>query len=300
MKKGNLLLAMCFLAVSSWTFGQDYAFKVLANKGSNEVKSGDGWLAVKTGTSLKTGDELKISENAYLGLVHSSGKPIEIKQAGSYKVADLAAKVSGGTSVLNKYTDFILSSNSAEAKKNRLSATGAVHRGGPEDITVFLPENQYSSIYNNTVIINWDAKGTGPYVVTLKNMFEDELLKAETPEKSLQVNLSEPKFANEAAILVEVKSKVDGKSKSEQHLIKKLAPAEQERVKKALGEITSQVSEESALDNLILAGFYEQNKLFIDAITAYEKAIKMSPDVPSYKEAYDEFLLRNKIKLEKR
>jgi len=181
-----------------------------------------------------------------------------------------------------------------------LSATGAVHRGGPEDITVFLPENQYSSIYNNTVIINWDAKGTGPYVVTLKNMFEDELLKAETPEKSLQVNLSEPKFANEAAILVEVKSKVDGKSKSEQHLIKKLAPAEQERVKKALGEITSQVSEESALDNLILAGFYEQNKLFIDAITAYEKAIKMSPDVPSYKEAYDEFLLRNKIKLEKR
>jgi len=79
MKKGNLLLAMCFLAVSSWTFGQDYAFKVLANKGSNEVKSGDGWLAVKTGTSLKTGDELKISENAYLGLVHSSGKPIEIK-----------------------------------------------------------------------------------------------------------------------------------------------------------------------------------------------------------------------------
>ena len=300
MKKGNILLTVGFLAVSSLTFGQDYAFKVLANKGSNEVKSGDGWLAVKTGTSLKSGDELKISENAYLGLVHSSGKPIEIKQAGSYKVADLAAKVSGGTSVLNKYTDFILSSNSAESKKNRLSATGAVHRGGPEDITVFLPENQYSSIYNSTVIINWEAKGNGPYVVTLKNMFEDELFRAETPEKTLQVNLSEPKFANEAAILVEVRSKVDGKSKSEQHLIKKLAPAEQERVKKALAEINGQVKEESALDNLILAGFYEQNKLFIDAITAYEKAIKMAPDVPSYKEAYDEFLLRNKIKLEKR
>ena len=118
MKKGNILLVVSFLTVSSWSFGQgqDAVFKVLANKGNNEVKSGDGWLAVKTGTSLKKGDELKISENAYMGLVHSSGKPIEIKQAGSYKVADLAAKVSGGTSVLNKYTDFILSSNSAEAK----------------------------------------------------------------------------------------------------------------------------------------------------------------------------------------
>ena len=37
----------------------------------------------------------------------------------------------------------------------------------------------------------------------------------------------------------------------------------------------------------------------LDAITAYEKAIKMASDVPSYKEAYEEFLLRNKIKSSK-
>jgi len=275
MKKGNVLLAIGFLA-SSWAFGQDYAFKVLANKGTNEVKSGDAWMAIRTGASLKSGDELKISENAYVGLVHASGKPIELKQAGSYKVADLAAKVSGGTSVLNKYTDFILSSNSAESKKNRLSATGAVTRG-LDDIKVFLPDNQYSGIFNNTAIINWEAKGGGPYVVTLKNMFEDELMKAETPETSVGINLNDPKFANESAILVEVKSKADAKSKSGQHLIKKLAPAEQERVKKALAEIHGEIKDENALNNLILAGFYEENKLFIDAITSYEKAIKLSP-----------------------
>jgi hypothetical protein len=130
-------------------------------------------------------------------------------------------------------------------------------------------------------------------------MFEDELLKAETPETSLEVNLSDPKFASESAILVEVKSKVDGKSKSEQHLIKRLAPAEQDRVKKALAEVSTEVKGESALDNLFLAGFYEENKLFIDAITCYEKAIKMAPDVPTFKEDYDEFLLRNKIKVAK-
>ena len=223
MEKGRIFVLSGLLLINVLAQGQDYTFKVLANKGSNEMKSGDTWQAVKTGASLKTGDELKITENSYLGLVHATGKPMELKQAGNYKVADLAAKVSGGTSVLNKYTDFILSSNSAEAKKNRLSATGAVHRG-LEDIKVFLPENQYAGIFNNIAIINWEAsKAGGPYLITLKNMFDDELMKTETPETKVQIDLSDPKFSNETAILIEVKSKSDSKSKSEQHLIKKLS-----------------------------------------------------------------------------
>lgn len=300
MKKGRIfILAGIFLAnIAVFAqAGPDYAFKVLANKGANEVKTGSAWSAVKTGASLKKEDELKVTENSYLGLVHASGKPMELKQAGTYKVADLAAKMNGGSSVLVKYTDFILSSNSAEAKKNRLSATGAVHRG-LGGIKVFLPENQYAGVYNNTAIINWDInKIKGPYVVIVRNMFDDELLKTETPESTLQIDLSDPKFINESALLVEVRAKADQKNKSDEaHLIKRLSPVEQAKIKKGLQEITGEVTEETALNKLILAGFYEQNKLFIDAITAYEQAIKMAPDVPSYKESYDEFLLRNKLK----
>jgi hypothetical protein len=82
--------------------------------------------SLKTGATLKDGDELKIVENAYLGLVFNSGKPLELKQAGNYKVKDLSDKMKkGGTTVLNKYTDFNLSS--AESKKNNLQATGAVY-----------------------------------------------------------------------------------------------------------------------------------------------------------------------------
>jgi tetratricopeptide (TPR) repeat protein len=295
MKKSTILVLVGIFALNL-AQAQDYTFKVLANKGSNEVKSGDAWQAIKTGDRLKTGDELKVSENSYVALVHSTGKPMELKQSGNYKVADLASKVGAGTSVLNKYTDFILSSNSAEAKKNRLSATGAVHRG-LADIKVFLPENQYAEIYNNNVIVNWEAtKGGGPYVVIVKNMFDEELMKLETPENSVQIDRANPKLANEDALLVEVKSKSDGKSKSEQHLIKKLSIARQEAIKKSLAEMGNDVKEETALNKFIMAGFYEENKLFIDAITAYEQAIKLAPDVPTYKEAYEEFLLRNKLK----
>lgn len=295
MKTGRIIMLSGFIFINVLAFGQEYTFKVLANKGANEMKSGDTWQAVKTGSSLNANDEIKITENSYLGLVHKTGKPMELKQAGNYKVADLAAKIGGGTSVLNKYTDFILSSNSAEAKKNRLSATGAVHRG-PGTIKVFLPDNLASGVFSNIVFINWETpKAGGPYIVILSNMFGDELMKSETPETTLQVDLNDPKFVNEGAILVDIKSKADLSSKSEPCLIKKLSPAEHERIKKSFTEITKEVQEETAINKFILAGFYEENKLFIDAITAYEQAIKLAPDVPTYREAFTDFYLRNRL-----
>lgn len=296
MKKGKISMVVGFLFVSVALFGQEYTFRVLANKGANEVKTGDAWQAVKTGARLGSTDELKVSENASIGLVHVTGKPLEIKVAGNYKIADLAAKVSTGPSLLNKYTDFMLSSNSAEAKKNRLSATGAVHRG-LEDIKVALPDNQYSEIFNSTAIVNWEAaKSGGPYVVTIKNMFDEELAKIETPETTVTVDLNDPKFANETAILLEVKSKADLKSKSEQHVMKKLSAGRYEAIKKIHTDVSAELKDQTALNKLIMAAFYEENKLFIDAIVAYEEAIKLDPETPSYREAYDEFLFRNKLK----
>jgi hypothetical protein len=295
--KNRLFLFAVGLAFSvSAAFGQDYAFRVMASKGTNEVKSGDSWQAVKPGSSLKTGDELKLAENSYVGLIHvSSGKPVEVRDAGTHKVADLAKNIQPGQSVLNKYTDFILSSN-AEGKKNKLSATGAVHRGtGASDISVFLPENQFADVLNNSVVINWESpKAGGPYVVIMKNMFDDELAKYETPETSLSVNLSSPELANESAILVEVSSKADPKTKSEQKLIKKMNPAQADKVKKELTDLGVDMNSESAIGKFYLAGIYEEKKLYIDAITAFEQAIKMES---AYKEPYEDFLLRNKLKV---
>lgn len=290
--------------MASGLFAQDqkYAFKVLANKGGSEVKVGDAWQPIKTGTTINKADELKVGDNSYVGLVHVSGKPMELKQAGSYKVSDLEAKVGTGSSVINKYTDFILSSNSAEAKKNRLSATGAIHRGtdgtgAAPAIQIMLPENQHSGIYNSAAIISWEGSVIpGPYVVVLNNMFGEELARAETPESVLKLDLTDPKFAKENAILVQVSSKSDPTKKSAEKLIKKLSPADQDKIKVSLGEIMGEVAEQTALNKFILAGFYEANFLFIDAIAAYEESIRLAPDVQEYKEAYENFLIMHGMK----
>ncbi|MBL0742362.1 hypothetical protein [Chryseolinea lacunae] len=292
-------LTLLFALVATFASAQDYAFKVLANKGSNEVKSGNDWVPLKTGASLRNGDELKLGDNAYVGLMHSKGKPMELKTAGNYSVKKLEDEMNAkpSTGVLAKYTDFILSSNSAESKKNRLSATGAVDRGENYAIKLLLPANQYAGLFNNQAIITWESsKTSGPYLVTVKNMFDDELVKFETPENNFKIDMSEPKYAKENAVLVEVRSKADPKQVSESHLIKRLAPAEQAGVKKSLESILKETPEQTALNKYLLAGFYEENKLLIDAVTAYKEAIQLAPDVPTYQEALDEFLLRNNIK----
>lgn len=294
MKRITLIVIVLLVAVVG-TRAQDYTFKVLANKGSNEVKSGGSWQTIKTGASLNSGDELKLVENAYIGLVHASGKPMELKQAGTYKIADLASKMTGSSSVLNKYTDFILSSNSAEAKKNRLSATGAVHRGTGDAIKLYLPDNQNSGIFGSKVILNWETKAEGPFVIELQNIFEEVLAKYETNDFVYEVDLKDPKLADKEinAIMVKVSSKTDAKAVSSVKMIKKLSADEEKKVNAEIADMSSLMAEESAINKFFMAKFFEKNNLMVDAITAYQEAMKLEP---TYKEEYEDFLIRKGLK----
>lgn len=279
---------------SGTVFSQDYAFKVLVNKGQNVIKVGNEWLPIKVGSSLRSADELKVSQNGYLGLVHASGRPLEVKEPGSHKVVELAAKIKEGSSVLNKYTDFILSTN--VEKKNNLTATGAVYRGDNE-IKVFLPKSQNSIVFNDEVLIAWSSlPQTTSYVVSFNSMFGDELERLEVPDTIVAINLNGKKFSNEDNILVEVSSKADSQKDSEPMVLKKLSVADKKRIKSELADINEQTKEETALNQLLLASFYESHALLIDASTAYQKAIKLAPSVPQFTTAYEEFLLRNGLR----
>lgn len=292
----GIKLSILFVLAAFSAFSQaGYTFKVIANKGANQVKSGDAWVALKPGASLQKSDILQVGENAYLGLVSAKGKPMELKKAGNYTVADLETQVGTGSSVLNKYTDFILSSN-AEGKKNRLSATGAVHRATDNAaIKVALPDNQkFCELYNTSAVVSWDgSKAKGPYVVVLKSLMDDELGKFETEETTITLDLSAPKFTSEVAILLEVSSKSNPKQISAQHTLRRMSPTSKEAVSKSLTDLMGEVSEPTAINKFILAGFYEENNLLIDAISSFEEAVKLEP---SYKEYYDEFLLRHGLK----
>jgi hypothetical protein len=290
MKTKLLISFLILFAFVVPATAQDYDFKVLVTKGKNERKSGGGWEGLKVGASLKKADEIKVGANSYLGLIHSSGKPLELKDAKNYKVADLVPKVSGGPSVLNKYTDFIISSNTT--KRNNLTATGAVHRG-PNNIRIFLPKTDMAYAYGDSITIQWEKeKGGPPYVVTFTTFFGDEILKTETNANNITINLNDKGFASENEFQLQVFSKKDRKE-SETYTIRKVKKEERARVKPLLTEVLNQTKENTAINKLWQAGFFEQEKLFIDAATSYQKAVKLEP---AMQEQYNDFLIRNGMK----
>lgn len=288
------LIAFLFASlVCGSVSAQEYAFRVLINKGQNEIKAGNDWLPIKVGASLKSADEVKISQNGYLGLVHVSGKPLEVKDAGQHKVVELSAKIKEGSSVLNKYTDFILSSKTD--RSNNLTATGAVHRG-PDEIKVFLPK-QHAIFFNDEISVSWaSVPKTKAYVVRFNSMFGDELGRLEVQDTTVSIDLNSDKFSNEDNILVEVSSKTDTRKVSESIMLKKLSSADKKRITSALSEIATQTEEKTALNQLFLASFYEDHGLLIDAATAYQNAIKLAPTVPQYRSTYTEFIDRNELR----
>ena len=299
MNRVKFVFGMFLFVIGTLAYGQSYTFKVLANKGTNEVKSGGVWQPLKTGASLKATDEIKVSSNAYLGLMHKGGKTLEWKESGTFKITDLEAKVSGGSSVASKYADFVLSQMSAESKKNRLSATGAVHRAVTDaEINIHLPNTTSVPLFGEKAILRWDAiEGDNiVYKVVIKDMYEDILITEETTDTFFEVDLSDNKISDLDAFLFTVTTTEDENVKSETYAIKKLQDSDKERVNQGLQELISDINAQTALNKYILAGFYEENNLLLDAVTSYEEAILLAPDVDSYSEAYEEFLLRNGLK----
>jgi len=291
MKK--ILVFVVGLAFSPLLLAQNYAFKVMINEGKTEVKTGGVWQGVRVGGSLLSTDELKVPANGYLALNHvSTGKVLEVKQPGQYKVADLSAKIAGAgeKGIMNKYTDFILSKQTE--KVNRLSATGAVHRGSPDDIIVFMPEK--SQVFSEVVNISWDSERVkGPFTVTVLNLFGDELKRVDVEEKSIQLKMND--FAYEKNLLVRVSSRGAGKT-SKDYAVSRVAGNDKVKVTEAYNQIKGDVVESTAVNELVKASFFEQNGLLLDAASSHLEAIKLAPGVAYYQEAYTNFLYRNGLK----
>ncbi|NJM93589.1 MAG: hypothetical protein HC842_02030 [Cytophagales bacterium] len=290
--KAVLLVSALTLSVNL-VMAQGYVFRVLANKGENTVKSGSEWKPVKTGSTLNMSDELKVSNGSYLGLIHKSGKTLELKTAGDYKVNQLMANLnSNNSSVASKYADFIMSKMSDDTKSHRLSVTGAVERSTlKEAIKVYIPSSV--EVLNPETLVRWTNVKGATYEVTFKNMFDETIAVAETNEPVLNLNLDDPALATERLVILNVKVKGDENLKSGDYGIKRMSDEDAVQIKKNLVELQEMAKEETALNKLILASFYEENGLIMDALTNYEYAIQLSPDVDAFRLAYDEFAARN-------
>jgi len=283
---------------------QSYVFKVLANKGDNSVKlEGAEWTKLKTGQSLNSGDELKLSQEAYLGLMHNSGKTLEVKTPGSHTVSGLANNLkSKNTSVASKYADFVMNKMSEDEGsgdyRKSLGATGAVDRALASGASIKIMALSSSEIINDEVILRWnEPKQEGEieeleYELIFSNLFDETIASETVGKTSYLLNTSKKPFKGQN--FIKVKVTVKGKDlNSDDYAITMKPEEETAEIKATLKQLKSEIEGESAMDKLVMAAFYEDNDLLLDALTAYEQAIQKAPTVPVFEKAYEDFLIRN-------
>jgi len=275
--------------------GQSYVFKVLANKGANKMKSESEsvWKPVKAGLTLNNGDQLQVSENGYLGLVHVSGKTIELKNATSVDIEELASKLKTNTTVASKYADFVFKKMATEEfKKEKLMATGAVTRAKKESaIKVYMP-NSINVLDHTTV--KWENKNAS-YVVTLRNVFDQVIYSEATSNNYIELDFTDPKLAVQRLIVFNVELKNNSSVKSSDFGIKRISAEEASIINENLSQLKNEMLEENALNHILLGSFYENNNLMADALKSYEAAVELSPEVDDIQAVYQDFLNRNQF-----
>ncbi|UXX78077.1 hypothetical protein N7E81_11985 [Reichenbachiella carrageenanivorans] len=295
-------LLIFFLVNTS--YGQSFVFRVLASKGANQVKKGQTGetIPLKTGATLMSGDELIAASGAYIGLMHKTGRTIEVRNPGVTKITDLETKLaSNQSSVANKYAQFVMNKMSDDGGdlssnyRRNMKATGAVERAtSSSSLNVLLPSSV--DILNPEAIIRWegaDQVENPSYVISIKNIFDEEIYSAETTDTSLSINFEDDQLANERLVILNVKVKDNAELKSGDYGIKRMSADDAASINENLEALKSEITDDSPLNNLIFASFYEENNLLLDAMTQYEKALKASPEVEDFKTIYDDFLIKN-------
>lgn len=297
MKVKELLLkalfASCLLLASHQAlYAQDYTFQVLALDGEVLYMKGEQWQAVELGQSLIVNDVLRLEGDAYLGLAHRNGHTLSLNKEGTYEVNRLSTKISSREpGVASKYASLYV--NSLKNANNK-TVNAAERTLDQSRVKIFLPNSV--DVFNDEVILRWNNLSSldETYEVKLKNMFNEVIMVQQVNDTKAVLNFKDKKISSERMIIVSVNSMDFKDQHSNDYGMKHLTPEEAEPIARELKELKLEITDQqSALDKLILASFYEQNNLLADALTNYEYAISLAPEVEAFRLAYDQFIFRN-------
>lgn len=295
----TILISTLALFVSFFTMAQTPAFKTLASKGSCIVQRGsnpDEYTPLKAGVSLFDNDKVIITgDNSYVGLVSNKGKTIELKKGGVYNVKELTTAVNSTESNLaEKYVQFLVNemSKTDESVAKNMKYTGSVERSlASDEIALFLPKS--TKIAKQEAIINWYPKSKhSGYIVNIHNMFDEKVYTTKTSETSIKIDFAAIGLEADEVYKLTV---ADAADPSKVSTVVSLQTPSNDLLKKVSSEtktIKEQTPKQTAIQNMVLATYFDQNGMFLNAIPYYQNAIALEPDVQEYRTAYNRFLYK--------
>lgn len=298
MKRLSALLTAALL-VPAAMHAQDEVFKVIACKGKVTLERTK--KAVAIGAGLTAADQLRLEGPVYVGLVHKTGKAIEVKSEGIVTMSKLMAQVSSKQTGMDKLVGFVVQSV-VGAKDGKNEMSGGVERSiAVNKIRMIAPRT--TKVVEPDVTFSWagsDGTTKEPtYVFTLADDHQNVRFKKETKETSLALNVNQLGLEKDKCYYWSVTQVGSNASSFESYCIYPVNDADAQAINTQLmGLKQDQGANPTALDNLMLASFYEQNGLNYKALLSYKDAVKKGGDVEIFADAYSSFLRRNNVDFE--
>lgn len=325
-----LLVILCF---SAGVLHAQERFKVLAVRG--QVSSGNG--TVKVGARLGLKDKLTVGKDGYVSLSHTNGRTLEVRKAGSYKVSDLDKDATKkGSSASSKFASYVASELTEvkepdafrDVHRGRMRTTGAVERANGDEVSVVdtvaqavggLGEAQhlamvaYGSIskgrsiiaimprhtrlLGDSVAFQWhpSPNATGYRVVVQDRggatVFERTVTDTMVVVPSASIPEGQLCFWHLEAQGIDLRSDAYG--------LFRLSGDERRSTEQVIASVRSEVDDDDgAIGSLVLAAAFEDQGLIADAYRAYDRAVRIAPDVQNYKRLFAEFLRRQGLDLD--
>jgi hypothetical protein len=282
-----VLASLVFISGSS--IAQKH-FTVSYIKGKVDMKSRKHWIALKHSDRLSRDNEVRLDRNATLHLIDSAGLPLLFTLPGIYKIGDFFDNSLSAT-VMTKDGKIV---------HGRVSRVKQNFFGSDSPIKVLLPtDSTFATVYAKQFVIRWiDESPDSAYQITIKNLLKGPIATFKSNVTELKFDLDDERFTKERVFYVVVTAANNGKRKSAEHVFKRIITHERYRIDDILNKEII-LDNSRALDQLILAGFYEEHALFVDAVNAYLESIRLGKDDPAYSEAFTIFLQRYGLELVK-
>ncbi len=295
----TLAFAMTFaVMLPALAFSQgDEIFKVIACKGKITLKRTQKLVTV--GSGLTSTDLLSMEGPVYLGLVHKSGKAVELRSEGSVMVKDLLKNVSEKSNGMDKLVGFVVNSvKGAEEGKNIKSASVEMSLN-VNKLRLISPRT--TKTIDDEMTFTWHGSVDGKpanYLFTITDASQTVRFKKELTETQLAVNLKALNLEKDRCYYWSV-TQTNAQVPAESYCFYVMNEAETASLSGQLQALRQeQGTQAGALDKLMLGAFYEQNGLTYRAMTAYKDAATIGGDVEIFNDSYREFLRRTGVDYE--
>jgi hypothetical protein len=254
----------------------NYVFKVLGVSGTVKKHTASGDVALSPGTKLNA-EESIILETGYCGLMHSSGKGLEVKKPGTYTVAELSKTIAANGKqgkVSDRYVNYVMGQLTKEEAEDinanhrkYMEVTGSVERAS----TVYkinLLALKSNEVLPKAYTLSWTSSAKNvEYQLEVFNLFNENVFTAKTKETSASVDFA-PLFAKHGKnLLVSVKVVGNSEFKSNEYSFKLAGTAEE------LGLS----DEKTPASNMVNGMICEEHKLYLDALAYYKEHQPRSP-----------------------